>query len=76
VAAIKAAWDRGDRDRAARLVPDALIDAVALAGTPAECREKIERYRASGIALPIVTPRGGGPDPKARVVAAIRACAP
>ncbi|HEV8143880.1 MAG TPA: LLM class flavin-dependent oxidoreductase [Methylomirabilota bacterium] len=76
VAKVKVAWDRGDRDGAARLVPDALIDAVALAGTPAECREKIERYRASGIALPIVTPRGGGPDPKARVVAAIRACAP
>mgnify|MGYP001610285551 CR=1 FL=1 len=31
---------------------------------------------AAGIALPIVTPRGGGPDPKARVVAALRACAP
>ena len=76
VATVKAAWDHGDRDGAARLVPDALIDAVALAGTPAECREKIERYRASGIVLPIVTPRGGGPDPKTRVVAAIRACAP
>ena len=49
---------------------------LALAGTPAECREKIERYRASGIALPIVTPRGGGPDPRQRVVDAIRACAP
>jgi probable F420-dependent oxidoreductase len=76
VAAVKAAWDRGDRDGAARLVPDALIDAVALAGTPAECRGKIERYRASGIALPIVSPRGGGSDPKARVLAALRACAP
>jgi probable F420-dependent oxidoreductase len=76
VATVKAAWDRGDKDGAARLVPDALIDAVAVAGTPAECREKIERYRASGIALPIVTPRGGGPDPTARVVAAIHACAP
>ena len=76
VATVKAAWDRGDRDGAARLVPDALIDAVAVAGTAAECRAKIERYRASGIALPIVTPRGGGPDPKARVIAAIRACAP
>jgi probable F420-dependent oxidoreductase len=76
VAAVKTAWDRGDRDGAARLVPDALIDAVALAGTPAECRAKIERYRESGIALPIVTPRGGGSDPKARVVAALRACAP
>jgi alkanesulfonate monooxygenase SsuD/methylene tetrahydromethanopterin reductase-like flavin-dependent oxidoreductase (luciferase family) len=76
VAAIKAAWDRGERDAAAALVPDALVDAVALAGTPAECREKIERYRASGIALPIVSPRGGGPDAAARVMAAIRACAP
>jgi probable F420-dependent oxidoreductase len=76
VATVKAAWDRGDREGAARLVPDALIDAVALAGTPDECRARIERYRASGIALPIVTPRGGGPDPKARVVDALRACAP
>ena len=76
VAAVKTAWDRGDREGAARLVPDALIDAVALAGTPQECRAKIERYRASGIRLPIVTPRGGGPDPKARVVEALRACAP
>ena len=76
VTRVKAAWDRGDRDAAARLVPDELIDAVALAGTPAECRGKIERYRASGIALPIVSPRGGGSDPKARVLAALRACAP
>jgi len=76
VAAVKTAWDRGDRDGAARLVPDGLIDAVSLAGTAADCRAKIERYRASGITLPIVTPRGGGTDPKARVVAAIRACAP
>jgi alkanesulfonate monooxygenase SsuD/methylene tetrahydromethanopterin reductase-like flavin-dependent oxidoreductase (luciferase family) len=72
VATIKAAWDRGDHDGAAGLVPDALIDAVALAGTPEDCRRKIEQYRASGIALPIVTPRGGGSDPKARVIAAIR----
>ena len=76
VAAIKAAWDRGDREGAARLVPDTLIDAVAVAGTPAECRDKVARYRASGIALPIVSPRAGGPDPKARVIAALRACAP
>jgi probable F420-dependent oxidoreductase len=76
IATVKAAWDRGDRDGAARLVPDGLIDAVALAGTPDECRARIERYRGSGIALPIVTPRGGGPDAKARVVAALRACAP
>jgi predicted nucleotidyltransferase len=41
-------------------VPDALIDPGALAGTPAECREKIERDPASGIALPIATPPAAG----------------
>jgi probable F420-dependent oxidoreductase len=76
LAEVKATWDRWDHDGAARLVPDGLIDAIALAGPPAECRAKIERYRASGFTLPIVTPRGGGSDPKARVVEALRACAP
>jgi probable F420-dependent oxidoreductase len=74
--AIKAAWDREGRAAAAALVPDALVEAVGVVGTPAECRARIEEYRRAGIALPIVSPRAGGPDPKARVMAAIRACAP
>jgi probable F420-dependent oxidoreductase len=73
---IKAAWDRGDREGAARHVPDALIEAVGVAGTAAQCRERVEAYRRSGIALPIISPRVGGPDGKASVTAAIRACAP
>jgi alkanesulfonate monooxygenase SsuD/methylene tetrahydromethanopterin reductase-like flavin-dependent oxidoreductase (luciferase family) len=72
---IKAAWDRGDRDGAARAVPDALVDAVAVAGTPEECRRRIEDYRASGIALPIISPRRG-PGGARAVLEAIRACAP
>ena len=75
-AAIKDAWARGDRDRAVRLVPDTLIDAVALAGPPARCRERLAQYRDAGVALPIVTPRvrdGGGTT---AVTDAIRACAP
>ena len=74
--AIKAAWDRGDREGAARLVPEALIDAVAVAGTAAECRARVEDYRRAGLALPIISPRVGGPDAKASVLEAIRACAP
>ena len=61
--AIREAWQRGDRDRAVALVPDALVDAVALAGSPAQCRERIAQYRDAGVTLPIVTPRivaGGG----------------
>ncbi|HEY2994588.1 MAG TPA: LLM class flavin-dependent oxidoreductase [Methylomirabilota bacterium] len=76
VAAIKTAWDRGDREGAVRLVPDALIDAVALAGPPARCRERLAAYRAAGVGLPIITPRvrdGGGMK---AVMEAIRACAP
>ena len=75
-AAIKSAWERGDRDGAIRLVPDALIDAVALAGPPARCRERLVEYRKAGVGLPIVTPRvrdGGGAS---AVTEAIRACAP
>ena len=74
--AIKAAWDRGDRDAAQRAVPEALIDAVAVAGTAPECRARVEEYRRAGLALPIISPRGGGADAKASVQDAIRACAP
>ena len=75
-AAIKTAWERGDREGAIRLVPDSLIDAVALAGPPARCRERLAEHRAAGVDLPIVTPRvreGGGVN---AVAEAIRACAP
>ena len=76
VAAIKTAWDRGDREGAVGLVPDALIDAVALAGPPQRCRERLGRYRETGLGLPIITPRvreGGGVK---AVAEALRACAP
>lgn len=71
--AVREAWDRGDREAATRAVPDALIASTSAVGSPAECRERIEAYRASGIDLPIISPRSGG---KAGAMAAIRACAP
>jgi probable F420-dependent oxidoreductase len=76
VRAIKEAYDRGGREAAAKVVPDELIDAVALAGTPATCRARLAAYRAAGLALPIVSPRVAGADGKASAMAAIRACAP
>jgi alkanesulfonate monooxygenase SsuD/methylene tetrahydromethanopterin reductase-like flavin-dependent oxidoreductase (luciferase family) len=75
-AAIRAAWDGGDRDGAVRAVSDRMIDATSIAGTPAQCRERLEAYRASGIDVPILSPDGRGPGAKARFEAVIRACAP
>lgn len=73
---IAEAWARGDRDAAARAVSDDLVDATSIAGTPDECRARIEAYRQSGIELPIIAPYWQGDDPKAGFQAAIRACAP
>ncbi len=75
-AAIAEAWSRGDRDAAERAVSDDLIDATSVAGTPEECRERIEAYRQSGIDLPILSPFARGADAKGRFDAVIRACAP
>lgn len=75
-AAIAEAWSRGDRRAAERAVSDALIDATSIAGTPEQCRDRIEAYRQSGIDLPILSPYARGPAAKARFEAAIRACAP
>jgi probable F420-dependent oxidoreductase len=76
VRTIKDAFDRGGREAAATVVPDELIDAVTLAGTPDTCRERLAAYRRAGLALPIVSPRGSGPGARAMAMAAIRACAP
>jgi alkanesulfonate monooxygenase SsuD/methylene tetrahydromethanopterin reductase-like flavin-dependent oxidoreductase (luciferase family) len=76
--AIRAAWVQGDREGATRAVPDALIAAVGVAGTPEECRERVEAYRHSGIALPIINPMtlSAGRDAKQDVMDAMRAYAP
>ena len=76
VARIAEAWARDDRKTAIGRVSDAMIDATGIAGTPAECRDKIDAYRASGIDLPILSPFARGPGAKATFDFAIRACAP
>ncbi len=53
-----------------------MIDATSIAGTPEQCRGRIEAYRRSGIDVPILSPFARGPGAKAKFEAAIRACAP
>lgn len=75
-AMIRDAWINGDHEAATRAVPDAMIDATGVAGTPETVRERLDAYRQSGIALPIISPFSRGPGGRDRVMAAIRACAP
>lgn len=66
----------GDAAGAARAVTDEMIAATGVAGTAAECRERLDAYRDAGLDLPIISPFARGPDAKARFLAAIEACAP
>lgn len=75
-AAIAQAWGRGDRPAAEAAVSEAMIDATSIAGTPEQCRARVEAYRQSGMDVPILSPFARGPDAKARFEATIRACAP
>jgi probable F420-dependent oxidoreductase len=66
------AWTSGDRKQAAACVPDEVVDALVVHGTPSECREHLARYAASGITtvVPALLPTPEGLE------AAIRAVAP
>ncbi len=75
-AMIAEAWSRGDQKAAIAAVSDAMVDATSVAGTPEECREKLQAYRESGLDEPIISPFARGPDSAAVFEEAIRACAP
>jgi probable F420-dependent oxidoreductase len=58
-----AAWKAGDRKAALAAVPDEVVDAVLVHGSPAACREQIARYVDNGVTTPVLTVlRGPGVD--------------
>jgi probable F420-dependent oxidoreductase len=54
LAASWAASDAGDRSAAAALVPDEVIDAMCVHGTPAECRRRLQEYVDAGVNVPVL----------------------
>jgi probable F420-dependent oxidoreductase len=48
------AWAAGDRRGAAASIPDDVIDALVVHGTPDECRQHVQRYADGGIDIPII----------------------
>jgi coenzyme F420-dependent oxidoreductase len=49
------AWAKGDRTAAASQVTDDMVSQMAICGSPPEGRAQLERYRAAGVTLPIVS---------------------
>lgn len=46
------AWAAGDRKAAAAAIPDEVVDALVLHGSPAEVRAGVGRYMANGVTTP------------------------
>lgn len=53
---VMAAWRAGDYTRAARLIPDDVLDAFVLCGRPGDVAERVEEYRRAGLRLPLLQP--------------------
>jgi 1,4-dihydroxy-2-naphthoate octaprenyltransferase len=51
-----AAWREGDYHRAAGLIPDELVDAFILCGTPDEVAARAAEYADAGMTLPVLQP--------------------
>jgi 5,10-methylenetetrahydromethanopterin reductase len=54
IKALREAYWSGDRDKAYRVLTEPIVDAFTVFGTPDECREKIERYKAAGLQLFVI----------------------
>jgi probable F420-dependent oxidoreductase len=48
------AWEAGDRKGALAAVPDDLVDALVLHGTPAQVRAKLAEYVSGGVRTPVI----------------------
>ena len=70
-------WAAGDRKAALAAIPDELVDALIVHGSPEECREHIGRYVANGVTSPALAilpfgldPAPGHPRPRAPLTSA------
>lgn len=55
VEAISSAWAAGDRDRAAAMVSDRMVDELALVGDPDRIAEGVQTYWRSGLGCPLIS---------------------
>jgi probable F420-dependent oxidoreductase len=48
------AWASGDRRAATAAIPDEIVDALVVHGTPDECRAHLQRYVDAGVTTPVI----------------------
>lgn len=69
---IRSEWVAGRREAAASAVPEDLVDALALYGSTARCRAKLEEYAASGVDIVVLAPpAAAGHDASVRTIQAL-----
>lgn len=57
------AWAAGDRKAALEAIPDELVDAFLVHGSPQECIERVQAYVDRGVTTPILAVMPVGTDP-------------
>jgi 5,10-methylenetetrahydromethanopterin reductase len=73
VDAIAEASSRGDAERTLAAISDEMVATLTASGTAADLRARVDEYRRSGIALPILMPVVSGPDSMAGVAETLAA---
>lgn len=66
------AWEGGDRRAALAAVPDEVVDALVVHGSPEACRRHVARYVANGVTVPVLQVVPAGVD----LAEAVRGLAP
>src|SRR5918996_2198127 len=56
------AWRAGDREAATAAIPDEIVDALIVHGTPSEIREHLAQYAANGVTTPAPAFLAGADD--------------
>jgi probable F420-dependent oxidoreductase len=55
-------WQAGDRQTAVQSIPDEVVDALIVHGSPEECRVHVQRYVDAGVTTPVMALLPGYPD--------------
>ena len=69
---VREAWAWNERERAASMFSDDILDKLTIWGDVEECRDKLERYRANGADMPVIGfPHGCPLDASIRTLEAL-----